>query len=208
VPRRSHSWSRPSHRRFARTGDQGAPGGVPSIVASMPASVSATAFRSRVRRGSTRRSATRFLTRLIRWSLFTRSKNFSRARSTTQPSPSPKYCWAHATAWWAEPPGRTPHCPPPRSCPMPAVAPSAPPAGCTAPVWTDHPSSPVPGHRPAPWEGASSGRHLVMAPWPCSLPSAPLTPGVVPSTPSALGHAWHTRRAGAAAVRPSAPSPC
>jgi hypothetical protein len=56
-----------------------------------------------------------------------------------------------------------------------------------------HPSSPVPGRRPARVEGASSRRHLTMTPWPGSSPSAPLIPGGGTLTPHALCQAWHTR---------------
>jgi hypothetical protein len=52
----------------------------------------------------------------------------------------------------------------------------------TRPEWS-HPSSPVPGRRPARVAGAASRRHLAMTPWPCSSPSAPRTPGTGTSTP-------------------------
>lgn len=56
----------------------------------------------------TRLSPTRLATRLIRMSWLTRSKNFSRSRSTTHVYPSSIYPCARATAICAERPGRKP----------------------------------------------------------------------------------------------------
>lgn len=70
--------------RFDNSGDSGPPCGVPSVTdLTRPASIT-PAFRNLRISDGKRLSDTRFAIRLISTSWFTRSKNFSRSRSTTQ----------------------------------------------------------------------------------------------------------------------------
>ena len=108
VSSRSSSRSRSVSRMFDSKGDKGPPYGVPSVLTvAIPPSIS-PAFRYRRISFNTWPSPILCASRDIRMSWLTRSKNFSRSRSTTQRRFCAAYPRAACAASWVLRPGRKP----------------------------------------------------------------------------------------------------